>query len=129
MIGKRLCCIRGATCSKNNKEDIIKNIEALFRILIAENSLRTEDFVSIQFTMTDDLDTFNAAAALRRSDIGIDVSSVPLFCSQEPKIKNMLPFVIRTMLTVYMDEGRAVHHAYMNGAECLRPDLATASVQ
>lgn len=124
MSSNRLFCIRGAVCTQNNSESIIKDIELLFKTIIKDNGIKSEkDFVSIQFTVTPDIDELNPAAALRRGNIGIDVSHIPLFCSQEPVMKNSLQKVIRTMITIYMPEDSVIKSAYLNGAEVLRPDL------
>ncbi|MCR5763276.1 MAG: chorismate mutase [Treponema sp.] len=124
-ISNRLFCIRGAICTDNNANDIIKNVELLFNTILKENHINNEkDFVSIQFTVTSEIDELNPAAALRKADIGIDVSHIPLFCSQEPVMKNSLKNVIRTMITIYKPEDSIIHSVYLNGAEILRPDLA-----
>ncbi|MBR1910871.1 MAG: chorismate mutase [Treponema sp.] len=121
----RIFCIRGAICTENNAASIVKNVEWLFKTILKENNLTNEkDFVSIQFTVTTDIDELNPAAALRRGKLGIDVSHIPLFCSQEPIMKNSLKNVIRTMITVYLPEESTVQSVYLNGAEVLRPDLS-----
>ncbi|MBP5465276.1 MAG: chorismate mutase, partial [Treponema sp.] len=86
------------------------------------------DMVSVQFTMTGDLNELNAATALRTAGTRLDVSSVPLFCAQEPEVKGMLPRVIRIMVSVYMAEGSKIRNVYLNGAQVLRPDFAEKSV-
>ncbi|MBP5442528.1 MAG: chorismate mutase [Treponema sp.] len=124
MSEKRLFGIRGATFCENSKDSIIKYTGDLCRMIFAENKLSAEDIVSIQFTITDDLDELNPATALRRnSDLGIDVAAVPLFCSQEPRIAGMPPKVIRVLVTTYMPFDAKVHAVYINGAQMLRPDL------
>ena len=57
----------------------------------------------------------------------MDTSAVPLFCSQEPVVRNMLPKVVRLMVTAYLPEGTAVVPSYLNGAQVLRPDLGRGS--
>ncbi len=122
----RLYCIRGAVGTDNNADSIIKNVGDMLRAIVKDNCITAENIVSIQFTMTKDIDALNAATGLRRSDIGIDVSHVPLFCSQEPEIIGMPRKLIRTMVTVYLAEGTVTKPSYLNGAEVLRPDLAKA---
>ena len=74
--------------------------------------------------MTDDLDAMNPAAALRRAEgLGLDVSAIPLFCSQEVRVSGMPEKTIRVLVTSYMPDGSVVRHAYINGAQALRPDL------
>ncbi len=123
MESKRLYCIRGATCAENDKDSIRKAVGELFDEIVAENRFSAGDMVSVQFTMTSDLDELNAASALRSAGTSIDVSTVPLFCSQEPEIKGMLPHVIRIMVSVYMAEGAKVKNIYLRGAQVLRPDF------
>ena len=92
-------------------------------LIVKKNNLQAQDIVNIQYTVTSDLTALNPATALRKSDIGIDVSHVPLFCSQEPEIEGMLKKVIRVMITVYMKEGSSPVNIYTGGAEVLRPDI------
>ncbi|MBR6297525.1 MAG: chorismate mutase [Treponema sp.] len=126
MSEKRLYGIRGATCTENTPESIIKNVGELCRALFLTNKLETSDIVSVQFTVTPDIDAMNPATALRKAgDVGLDTSVIPLFCSQEPVTKGMPKSVIRTMVTAYMEQGAKPVGAYVNGAQILRPDLAS----
>lgn len=119
----KLVAIRGATCAENTKESISKATVEMCNKIFSENNLKTENIISMQFTLTKDLDEMNPCAALRLSDSIIDSSKVPLFCSQEAYIKNGLPKVIRVLITTYIDETQDVSHIYINGAEKLRPDF------
>ncbi|MBO4320602.1 MAG: chorismate mutase [Treponema sp.] len=124
MADKRLFAIRGATFCENTEESIIRYVGEMCRSIFLQNSLATEDIVSIQFTMTEDLDAVNPARALRLSkDMSVDVSSVPLFCSQEVKTVGMLQKVVRVLVTAYMPPDAKIYPAYINGAQVLRPDL------
>ena len=126
MSEKRMYCIRGATCTENNKDSIIKNVGELCKAIFLSNSLKTDDIVSVQFTVTPDLDELNPATAFRKAgDLGVDSSVIPLFCSQEPVVKGMHPMVIRVMVSAYMEQGSKPLGAYLNGAQVLRPDLAS----
>lgn len=125
MENKRLYSIRGAVCTENTPDSIIENVGQLCKQLFDINNLAEDFIVNVQFTVTPDLDSLNPATALRRfGDLGFDSSRIPLFCSQEPVIKGMLPKVIRIMITAYMDAGTVPRTLYLNGAEALRPDLA-----
>ena len=79
--------------------------------------------MSIQFTMTRSLDCLNAASALRKSDVGLDVSKVPLFVSQEAFTQGSPDKAIRVLVTAYMKKGRSPQSVYINGAESLRADI------
>ena len=120
----RLFGIRGATGAENTKESVIQNVGQMFTQLAEENNLKSEDIVSIQFTITADLNQMNPAAALRRGNPPIDVSRVPLFCSQEPEIEGSPEKMIRVLITTYLEDDAKVVPVYINGGEKLRPDFA-----
>ncbi|MGI5069785.1 chorismate mutase [Treponema pectinovorum] len=120
----RLYGIRGATGAQNTKESITKNVIELCSKIFKENKILAKDIVSIQFTLTKDLTVLNPASALRKGgDCGIDVSEVPLFCSQEVDIEGSPEKMIRVLITSYLEDEATVKPVYINGAEKLRPDL------
>ncbi|MBP3607723.1 MAG: chorismate mutase [Treponema sp.] len=123
-MNKKLYAIRGATGAENNKDSILKNVSEMCKELFGKNKILPEDIVSVQFTVTNDLDEMNPAAALRRGDCGIDTSKLALFCSQEPNIKGSPEKMIRVLVTVYLPLESEVYHVYINGGEKLRPDFA-----
>ncbi|MBQ4379084.1 MAG: chorismate mutase [Treponema sp.] len=123
-MARRLFAIRGATGAENNAASIKNNVCEMCLLLFKKNNLSPQDFVSIQFTITDDLDQMNPAAAIRKGQNEFDVSQIPLFCSQEPKIAGSPEKMIRVMITVYMDENAVPSPVYINGGEKLRPDFA-----
>lgn len=123
-MSERLFAIRGATGAENNSDSIIKNVCEMCLRLFAENGLSQKDFVSVQFTITDDLNVMNPAMALRKGQSEFDVSLIPLFCSQEPKILGSPEKMIRVLVTAYMDDKKTPVPVYINGGEKLRPDLA-----
>ena len=129
-MSKRLYAVRGATGAENTKESISRNVCEMCLEIVKKNSLRPENIVSVQFTQTRDLDEMNPAAALRKGQSEFDFSSVPLFCSQEPEIKNSPRKMVRVLFTVYFDEcesknAEKIRHVYINGGEKLRPDFAS----
>ena len=119
---KRLAAFRGAVCVENTSESITENVCLMCRELFSRNSIKADDIVSLQFTITKDITKLNPATALRRGDCGLDVTAVPLFCSQEAEIEGGMPLVVRALLTAYTDEGLERRNVYLNGAEMLRPD-------
>ncbi len=123
-MSQRLFAIRGATGAENNAESIRKNVCEMCLKLFKENNLSPRDFVSIQFTITEDLNTMNPAAAIRKGQSEFDVSSIPLFCAQEPKVLGSPEKMIRVMVTAYMEEHAVPVPVYINGGEKLRPDFA-----
>ena len=121
----RLFGIRGASGAENTKESITKNTVEMCKKIFTENNILPENIVSVQFTMTKDLNQMNPAAALRRGgDCGIDVSNVPLFCSQEVDIEGSPEKMLRVLVTAYLPVNAVPHHVYINGGEKLRPDFA-----
>ena len=125
---KRLFALRAATCAKNSAESIAESVVAMCSELFTRNNLSGDDIVSLQFSLTSDLDEINPCAALRKNYSGsVDVSRIPLFCTQEAVVKNALPRVIRLIAHVYMEESAAPVHVYTRGAEALRPEFALES--
>ena len=118
---KRLAAFRGAFCVENTAESITENVCLMCRELFSRNSIKADDIVSLQFTITNDITKLNPATALRKGDCGLDVSAVPLFCSQEAYIEGGMPLVVRALLTAYSDVEEK-QNIYLNGAEKLRPD-------
>ena len=119
MSDKRLYAVRGAVCTEDSPEEIQKSVKMMFDELYSKNSIKDEDLVSIQFSITSDIKSLNPATALRKAGYG---GSVPLFCTQEAEITGMLKKVIRVLITGYFDAKPIP--VYANGAEVLRPDLA-----
>ncbi len=114
----RLFAVRGAVCCGNSEDSIKKEVNSLYLEILKRNGIDEGDIVSIQFTMTGDLDALNPATALR---LGGNARNVPLFVSLEPGVKNSLARTVRIMITFYgKNKPEAV---YLNGAEVLRPDL------
>lgn len=112
--------VRGATCVKKDRPDlIIENTVSLIQLLVSKNKIEEKDIVSIMFTLTKDLKSYNPAAALRT----IGFENVPLFCSQEAYVKGSLKKVIRVIITLNTDSDEKLIPIYINGAERLRPDL------
>ena len=118
---KRLAAFRGAVCVENTAESITEKVCLMCRELFSRNSIKADDIVSLQFTITNDITKLNPATALRKGDCGLDVSAVPLFCSQEAYIEGGMPLVVRALLTAYSDVEEK-QNIYLNGAEKLRPD-------
>lgn len=119
---KRLFAIRGATSCENTKEDILKAVHELCDEIFIVNKVKSQDMVSIQFTMTKDLNVLNAAGALRQAGPCIDCSKVALFVSQEAEIEGGMEKVIRVMVTTYLKKNAEIVNIYKNGTDRLRPD-------
>lgn len=122
---ERLSAVRGAITAENTKESIQSQTVRVVKEIIEANNLKLEDFVTIQFSLTKDLDVLNPATALRlgKDDLPYDLSSVPLFCTQEAYIQGGLEKVIRVLITGYFREQKSLKFAYLDGAKVLRTDL------
>lgn len=122
---ERLSAVRGAVTAENTKESIQSQTVRVVKEIIEANNLKLEDFVTIQFSLTKDLDVLNPATALRlgKDDLPYDLSSVPLFCTQEAYIRGGLEKVIRVLITGYFGEQKSLKFAYLDGAKVLRTDL------
>ncbi|WP_025682235.1 chorismate mutase [Paenibacillus maysiensis] len=116
--------IRGATTVANNEENEI--LEATFLLLeeiVSHNEVQPEDISNVWITVTHDLNATFPAKAIRQLD-GWDM--VPLMCSLEIPVEGSLPKCIRLMVQVNtVKTQREIKHVYLNGAQALRPDLAS----
>ncbi len=118
MDNMRLYGIRGAWCAENNDGSIRKAVGTMVSAILEKNSLHEDNIVSVHFTVTNDLDVLNPAAALRKE--GLCLNSA-LFCSLEPNCKGAISHTIRVLITAYLDTKPV--HIYGGGAEVLRPDF------
>ena len=116
---KRLFALRGAVMCLNDREDIKKQVTAMYDELLSKNNLGDEDIVSAIFSVTSDLDAENPATALRRAG---RAENTALFVTQEACFQGSLERVIRLLVHCYLDVSRNAVHVYRNGAEALRPD-------
>lgn len=120
---KKIAAVRGAVTAENTAESVQRQTVRLVKEIIERNSLRKKDFVSVQFSITNDLIVLNPATALRlgAAELPYDLSGVPLFCTQEAFIEGGLSRVIRVMITgSFKKPPRPV---YLDGAKALRPDI------
>jgi len=113
--------IRGAiTAESNTKEKIVKRTKELLTILKKENDFRTEDIVSIFFSVTPDLNAAFPAQAARELGWG----RIPLFDMQEIDIPGSLPRCIRILIQINCSKSQQeIRHCYLRGAKILRKDL------
>ena len=114
--------IRGATqISDNSSESINSGVLELVKSMLLENSVDTDDLVSIVFTATIDLTAQFPAVAARELGLG----NVPLLCSVEIDVPGALPRVIRVLMHINTDKGlKDIKHIYLHGASALRKDIA-----
>ena len=117
---KTLKAVRGACCSANEKEAIIQRTIELYDKILSANEITEGDLLSLFFSITRDIDTFNPASALRRSGRAKDCA---MMVFQEAAGEGSLPGTIRVLIHVFMAAEKPVQHIYIRGAEVLRPDF------
>ena len=115
--------IRGAiTVADNSVKEIKTATITLIKELFKQNKLDKSKITNIIFTVTDDIDEINPATIAREE---FKLELIPMLCLQEMKLKNGLKKCIRVMVNVYSELTKEqVKHAYLGGAENLRPDLS-----
>lgn len=114
--------IRGATTvPENSVAAMSAAVSELLDAIESRNQLNPEKIVSVTFSVTRDLDAvFPAAIARRRPHW----DAVPLLDVQQMHVEGSLPRCIRLMIHTYLPAHHTdVSHAYLRGAQKLRPDL------
>jgi chorismate mutase len=113
--------VRGATqLEEDSREHMLERVAEMVLDVMTSNDLTVDDFISIFFTATEDLNAEFPAYAARR--LGFD--DVPLMCARELEIEGSMPRVVRMMAHVETHLSRAeVTHVYLHGAARLRRDL------
>jgi chorismate mutase len=113
--------VRGAnTVRDNTRESILEATRELLEVLVRENEIRTEDIVSVFFTLTPDLNAEFPAFAAR--DMGW--TRVPLLCAAEISVPGSMPRCLRILMHVQTSRsGDEIRHVYLGETALLRPDL------
>ncbi len=111
--------IRGAiTVEKDDPVEIREaSLELLSRI-IEENKLEEKELISIIFSVTRDITSFNPATAVRLSGY----KEVALFCVQEAFIRGQMDHTIRVLVHAQRKTNDEMRHIYLKKAKKLRPD-------
>ena len=113
--------VRGATQLETDARDhMLDRVAEMVRGVMEANSLSVDDFVSIIFTATSDLQSEFPAYAARQ--LGFD--DVPLICARELEIDGSMPRVVRMMAHIESElDRKQITHVYLHGAAALRRDL------
>ncbi|RDY28357.1 chorismate mutase [Romboutsia weinsteinii] len=114
--------IRGATTvSQNERNEILTESATLIKTIIDENNIDVEDIISINFTMTRDLDKAYPAVAVREI---LNITDVPLLNFEEKYIEGSLQKCIRALIYINTDKSKKdIRHVYLNNAKVLRTDI------
>jgi chorismate mutase len=112
--------VRGAIQIGENSRYAIENgTVKLINEVLRANSIAEERIVSIIFSITEDLRAANPATSIRREGF----ASIPLFCTQEPRMDGGMERVIRVLVTFESPDRHETVPVYLDGAEALRADL------
>ncbi len=115
--------IRGATTIPfDDQEEIKKAVKELLEQIESRNDLKRDEFVSIVFSLTNDIHSYYPAKAAREAGF----ESCALFSAQEPDIEGGLALCIRVM--VFVEANFTPIHVYLRGARVLRKDLARMNI-
>jgi chorismate mutase len=118
---RRMRAVRGATTVERDDPALILDAtREMLAAIVDRNGLRTDDIVSVLFTVTADLRSEFPARAARE----LGWTDVPLLCTVEIPVPGALAHCIRALLHADLDRQRAdIRHVYLRGARVLRPDL------
>ena len=113
--------VRGATTVNNNSADeIISETVTVLMEIIKENSIETDDIISVLFTVTRDIDAVFPAVAARK----LGWTNIALLCTYEIDVPGSLEKCIRVMLHFNTDKKNSdIKNIYLKEARNLRPDL------
>ena len=110
--------IRGATTiSQDNPDEIRAAVAELLNQIESRNSLKRDEILSMVFSNTSDIHSFDPAKAAREAGF----VSCSLFSAQEPEIDGGLALCIRVM--IFVEKNITPRHVYLRGARVLRKDL------
>ena len=122
-MSERLWAIRGAAqADANDEESILAATRELVSELMERNGLEPESFVSVIFTVTDDLNAQFPAVAARELGFG----EIPLLCNREMDVPGAMERVIRLLAHYYAPADHTPQHVYMGETKKLRADLHSA---
>ena len=115
--------IRGATTvAERSPVEIAEATAEMLREMQRANGFELDDVAAAIFTLPDELDDANPAAAAREIGWG----TVPLLMGREHGGDARVPMCLRVLLLVNSSLGQSdIRHVYLRDAVALRPDLAT----
>jgi chorismate mutase len=115
--------LRGATTiDEDTPGQIRERVKALMAAIFERNGLANDDVVSVFVTTTADLHSMHPATAAREFGLG----DVAFLGAQEATIEGTLPRCVRLLLLVETErDRRQLQHVFLEGAQVLRPDLAS----
>jgi len=119
-MNKELLAARGAIClARDDAEAVDAATRRLMSAIAQRNGIAAGDCVFILFSITSDIRSRNPATSAREAGW-----SVPLFCVREAEFEDSTPRVLRALVAFRAAPDAEARHAYLDGAEKLRPDLS-----
>lgn len=114
--------IRGAVQAQaNTAEAIDAATKELLAEMLSANTLTADDFISVIFTVSPDLNAGFPASSARE----LGFTDVPLICAVEIGVPGSLERTIRIMAHVESGLKKSeISHIYLGGAKVLRRDIA-----
>lgn len=114
--------VRGAVQAEaNTARAILDATKKLLQAMVRENDIKTEDIVSIIFTVTSDLNADFPAHGARE----LGWLDVPLLCATEIPVPGSLDRVIRVLMLVNTSKTQQeIKHVYLGETARMREDLA-----
>ncbi len=115
-----LAAVRGAIQIEADTPELIQQgVSRLMEAVFSKNRIEPHQVVSVFFSQTADLHTFNPATASRMAGY----CDFPYFCLQELDVHGSLARTIRVLIHVEGINRGDVTSVYLDGAKQLRPDL------
>ncbi len=115
-----LAALRGAVQIESDTPAAIQHgVARLMDELFNQNRINEDQVISVFFSQTADLTSFNPATASRLAGY----SSCAYFCLQELEVEGSLERTIRVLIHVENVNRGELIPVYLEGAKQLRPDL------
>lgn len=112
--------IRTATTVDQDLPELIKAASVeIMSLMLETNQLKLENIISVFFSITPDLKSFNPATAVREN---LDWTEIPMICFQEAFIEGGLPYCIRALIHVQNCPKPEIKHIYLHKAQGLRSE-------
>jgi chorismate mutase len=114
--------VRGATTVdvEDQDESLVDAVSEMLLRILEDNRAAREDVAAVIFTVSEDLAGTNPAAAAR----AYGFESVPLLVVREHGGDQRVGHCVRVLVLLNTVLGQLdLRHAYLRGAEVLRPDL------
>ncbi len=116
----KMYAIRGATtCLENSSNGVEQAVKELVFELVDRNKLKTNQIISVIFTVTNDLNACFPASIARKQE---GWETVALIDCQQMHVKGDLDRCIRILAHVNLPEHQVPQHIYLGKASMLRPD-------